>query len=233
MPFKRWLLTGFLVVLTASFAASTVVMVVLREREVERRVLAEEALLREQETAQSLMEQLRSHKAKTARLEIEFLALERANRFALVRLRGLEKKFTHLQKEFAKERAEKQTLLKERNVINNQFFLTSSENKSLRTRMNKMLVHAAEEVDLGQIVVNATPSLEGKVILVNDQFQFVVIDLGSEKELSVGTLLNVYRKDQLVGRIQVEQIREKAAACRILPEWSAQTIQENDQVKEL
>ena len=92
---------------------------------------------------------------------------------------------------------------------------------------------ASEEIDLGQIVVSAAPSMEGKVLAVNRQFKFIVVDLGQEHHLPVGTVLSIYRDKEFVGRVQVEEVRESVAACRILPEWTRQEIQENDLAREM
>ena len=233
MNFRRWFVTGLLVSLTASFAASTGVMVVLRDREQNRRLDAEEALLQSRQTNQQLEKELASHKERSIQLEREFLTLKHNNQLTLVLLKGVERKLSRLQNEMARERSEKQTLAKERSSLSNALLSAQSEKKSLKTELSKLMAHSPEEVDLGQIVVSATPALEGKVLVVNHKFQFVVVNLGSEKELSVGTLLNIYRQGQLIGRVQVEQVRENVAACRILPELTLQDIQENDAVKEL
>ena len=233
MGFKRWFVTGLLIVLSASFAASTGVMVLLREREQSLRIATEEALLKEREMNRELEQELASQKGKSAAVERSLSTLERMNQLTLVRLKGLEKKMSRLQKELARERAEKQTLAKERKVLNSALSVALSDKQSLNVQLNKMLASSPEEVDLGQIVVSTIPPLQGKVVVVNDKFQFVVVHLSSTEELSAGTLLNVYRGDLLVGRVQVEQVREGVAACKILPEWTLQTIEEDDVVKEL
>lgn len=233
MSFKRWFATGLLVIVALSFAASAGVMIVLREREQNLRLIAEEALLKAREANRQLESTLASQKGKAAQLEREVFTLGRMNQLTLVRLKGLEKKMNRLQKELARERSEKQVLAKERSALNNALSLALSDKRSLNTQLNKMFAHAPEEVDLGQIVVAATPPLRGKILVVNDKFQFVVVNLGVEHELNAGTLLNVYRGDQFIGRVQVEQVRESVAACKILPEWTLKNIQEDDDVKEL
>ncbi|MFH1857280.1 MAG: hypothetical protein ABH845_00020 [Candidatus Omnitrophota bacterium] len=233
MSFKRWLATGILIVLTASFAASTAVLTVLRERELARRILVEESLFQARRTQRQMEQELKSHREKSARLEREFLTQLHLSQSAFVRLKGLEKKMNRLQKEVSQLRTEKLTLASERNRMNGELMAVLSDRKSLKTRLDKVLARTPEEVDLGQIVVSARPTLEGKILVVNDKFQFVVINLGQNADLGAGSLLNVYRGDQFIGRIQVEQIRENVAACKILSEWAVQNIQEEDRVKEL
>jgi len=233
MNFKRWFLTGILVILTMSFAAATGIMVVLRDREVTQRQITEKALVLAREANERLKDELVIYKEKSIRIEKEFSALEKSNQLTLVRLKGLEKKFNRLQEEVSREREEKQTLAEERQELNNQLRMVTSEKNSLRTRLNRLMARSPKEVDLGQIVVSAAPPLEGKILVVNRKFQFVVVDLGQETDLDIGALLNVYRENEFIGRVQVDHIRETVAACKILPEWTLQDIQEDDYVKEL
>ncbi|MBI4436084.1 MAG: hypothetical protein HY590_01510 [Candidatus Omnitrophica bacterium] len=233
MNFRKWFTTRLLIILTLSSASSTGILFMLKEREVTRRLAAEEALLRALRSKTVLEEALSSHKNRSARMEHDLLGLKQTNQMTLVRLKGVEKRLTRLQHEITKERLEKQKLAKERNTLHNQLMITQGEKKSLRTQMTKILARSPEEVDLGQIIVSATPILEGKVLVVNEKFQFVVVDLGSEAKLDAGTVLTIYREDQYIGRVQVEEVRDTISACRILPEWTQQPIQENDHVREL
>jgi len=233
MSFRRWFTTGLLIILTLSFASSTGVLFMLKEREMVRRLTAEEALLRALRSKTLLEEELSSHRSRSARLEHELLSLKQTNQMTLVRLKGVEKRVNRLQQKVVRERQEKQTLAKERNTFHNQLMITQGEKKSLKTQMTKILARSPEEVDLGQIIVSATPILEGRVLVVNEKFQFVVVDLGTEAKLDAGTVLTIYRGDQYIGRVQVEETRESVSACRILNEWTQQPIQENDHVREL
>ena len=205
----------FLLIVTASSLLFGIGSYFSKEREMRRRISVEESFIRS--TRQKLLaeKELETEKGKTAILERELLSMQRTNRFTLVRLRGLERRFSILQKD-------NRSLVSEVASFRNRFQVASSEKQG-----------PPQEVDLGQIVVSATPNLEGKVIAVNHPFQFVVVDLGNHQNLSVGSVLSIYRDKDFIGRIQVEEVRETVAACRILPQWTRQEIQENDLVKEL
>ncbi len=222
MGFKKWFVIGILIVLTFSSTASTLVLFVLREREMDRRFAAEESLMKALRAKSLLENELRLREEKSARLEGELLTLKRTNEFTLVHLRGLDKKVSRLERQLVKERSEKQTIAKEKTDLNNHLSLQVPTSGS-----------PAEDVHLGQIVVSATPNLEGKVLVVNPKFRFVIVDLGSEEKMDPGTVLNIYRSGQYIGKVQVEEVRESVSACRILPEWTRQEIRENDYVKEL
>ena len=218
---KQRAFTSFLLVVTAVSLLSGISSYLWKEREMRRRMYVEESLFRTSRAKFLAEKELETEKGRAAILERQLVAMQRTNRFTLARLRGLERKFTNLREEFTRINTSKRSLESEIEALQGQLHLANSTTKGIR------------EVDLGQIVVSAAPNLEGKVIAVNRPFQFVVIDLGNHHNLPVGAVLSIYRQNDFVGRIQVEEVRESVSACRILPEWSHQEIKENDLVKEL
>ena len=178
-----------------------------RERELKHRLYVEESLLRATRAKILAEKELEVHKGRAALLERKLVALERTNRFTIQRLRGLERRLTAFQKEVTQARATQRSLESER--------------------------PASQEVDLGQIVVSTAAPLQGKVVAVNQPYQFIVVDLGREQNVSEGTILGIYRETDFIGRVQVESVRQKVAACRVLPEWTREEIQKDDLVKEL
>ena len=202
-------------VITASSLLFGIGSYLSKEREVRHRMSVEESLIRATRGKLLAEKELETQKGKAALLERQLLSMQRTNRFTLSRIRGLERRFSVLQKD-------NRSLESQLVSLKDRLQFTGSEKEN-----------PLQEVDLGQIVVSATPNLEGKVIAVNHPFQFVVVDLGNHQNLSVGTVLSIYRDKDFIGRIQVEEVRETVAACRVLPQWTRQDIQENDLVKEL
>lgn len=87
---------------------------------------------------------------------------------------------------------------------------------------------AANEVELSPIVVNAQgatpatkPGFEGKVMSINEQSNFVIVDIGEKRGLRVGDTLGVYRGPDYIARLEVLQVRPDIAAAD-LKEQSAQ-----------
>ena len=88
---------------------------------------------------------------------------------------------------------------------------------------------AANEVELSPIIVNAqgtapvaaanapatNPGLEGKVMSINEQNNFVIVDIGEKRGLRVGDTLGVYRGSEHVARLDVLQVRPDIAAADI------------------
>ncbi len=94
---------------------------------------------------------------------------------------------------------------------------------------------AANEVELSPIVVNmqdaapavaaqaqaSQPGFEGKIMSVNEQNNFVIVDIGEKRGLRVGDTLGVYRGVDYIARLEVLQVRPDIAAAD-LKEQSAQ-----------
>jgi chromosome segregation ATPase len=74
-------------------------------------------------------------------------------------------------------------------------------------------------------------SLEGQVLVVNKEFAFVVINLGQKDGLKESEILNVYRGQQFLGKVQVERIYDTMSSAVILPDVTAEEIKEGDMVK--
>lgn len=76
-----------------------------------------------------------------------------------------------------------------------------------------------------------TPSgLSGAIVLVNSDWNFVVLDVGTAQGLSMNTEMHVHRNDELVGRVRVSIVKDAFAVAEILPAWQQAPLQEGDHV---
>ncbi|MCM8812035.1 MAG: hypothetical protein NC910_03180 [Candidatus Omnitrophica bacterium] len=85
-----------------------------------------------------------------------------------------------------------------------------------------------------RIAVSAAPSsadMEGKVLVVNREFNFVVVNLGSNDGIEVGTRMNVFRSGKQIGAAQVERLYENMSAATILVEEQKTQLKEGDTVR--
>ena len=71
-----------------------------------------------------------------------------------------------------------------------------------------------------QLVVIAVPTSDdighGKILNMNTDYAFVVIDLGQQMGVRKGMVFDVFRRNKFLGRIEVIQLRKKIAACDIV-----------------
>ena len=89
----------------------------------------------------------------------------------------------------------------------------------------------SKEVELPPIIVSAaspafreispreasepTPGVSGKVISVNDENNFVILDLGENSGIKLGDSLSVYRGSEYIAGLEVIQVRQDISAADI------------------
>lgn len=81
------------------------------------------------------------------------------------------------------------------------------------------------EIELSPIVVNSDktsavmaeehPGLNAKVISLNDENNFVIVDAGEAEGVSLGNTLTVYRDSKYIARLEVIQVRKDISAADI------------------
>jgi len=74
-----------------------------------------------------------------------------------------------------------------------------------------------------------TQSLEGKVTVVNKEYNFAVINLGQKDGINIGDQFSVYRDGKVIGEVKVEKVHELMSAAGFKTELKDK-IKENDLV---
>jgi len=67
-----------------------------------------------------------------------------------------------------------------------------------------------------RVTQRSTPSAAGKILTVNGQHNFVVIDIGQEQGVAIGREFGVVRNGESVGLIRVIEVRKRISAADIL-----------------
>lgn len=60
---------------------------------------------------------------------------------------------------------------------------------------------------------NTIPEREGEVLVVNKDYNFVVINLGSKDGINIDDLFSIYHNDKYIGDVRVEKLHESMAAA--------------------
>lgn len=90
---------------------------------------------------------------------------------------------------------------------------------------------AAVEHSLDEFGESAQLSdVNGEIMVVNKQFDFAVINLGSDDGLRNGMNLGVYRDRRFLAMIEVERTHDNMSAARIPRAWRDADIREGDMV---
>ncbi len=96
--------------------------------------------------------------------------------------------------------------------------------------------HAADresaQVQLDRIVVSSSGGapLQGRVLSVHPEWNFVVIELGWDA-VKIGETVSIFRENQLLAKARVERIQEGVCAATVLPEWKIVDVRVNDQAR--
>lgn len=93
---------------------------------------------------------------------------------------------------------------------------------------------AGRLIELEKVVVthaaSIAPGLQGRVVSVNPEWRFVVIDLGWDV-INIGDIVSFFRNDHFLGKARVERVQEQVSAASLLPEWVETEVQVNDVVR--
>lgn len=117
-----------------------------------------------------------------------------------------------------------------------------SKKIEMETRIKELEAQSKGEVELGKIVVtpedtgettipNPLPSgLEGKILVINKDYDFAVINLGSKDGVGIGNLFSVYHNNKYIGEVKVEKVHDSMAAVGFLAKDVENKITEGDKV---
>lgn len=76
-----------------------------------------------------------------------------------------------------------------------------------------------------------TPSdLAGQILSVNAEWNFVILDIGSEQGLKANAEMLVHRSKDLVGKVRVSDVKDEMAVAEILNDWEQLPIRAGDAV---
>ena len=79
-------------------------------------------------------------------------------------------------------------------------------------------------------VVNVPQGLAGKIMVVNPDWNFVILDIGTDQKLATGADMMVHRGDRLIGKVHVSSVQKNMAIAEIMREWQQSPVSEGDNV---
>jgi peptidoglycan hydrolase CwlO-like protein len=150
--------------------------------------------------------------------------------------------------------SELQTIIQQKETelttANNQISQLQADKTQLQAEIDSLkqkLADAEEEVrDLQQLVaqleaelaklyaekgvLDVPRGLSGKVVAVNPDWNFVILDIGSLSKLKAGAEMIVHRGDQLIGKVRVSNVELNMAVAEIEKDWEKAPIKEGDSV---
>lgn len=230
---KRYLIL-FLIIVFVSTVGVVTGLFILRHEEKKVLVGLEESLEIASKAAGAAKDRLDEEKRKAELLAEELVKEKEKKELILAQLEEKDTIINDLLFELEGDKKEILGLKKGLEELQERLKLVMASREALKKKATRALSKPTRgEVSLEKIVVKAAPSLQGRVMVVNREFDFVILDLGKEDNLKVGAILSIYRQDKLIARVQVERVDEQLSAAAILPQWKNAEIKENDIVREL
>ena len=92
---------------------------------------------------------------------------------------------------------------------------------------------AAQVQPAGTSLVPGSRASNGQIIVVNREYDFIVMNLGRTHGLAIGQEFHIVRDNQVLGRVKVEKVYDELSAAAILPESQKDRIREGDHVRAL
>lgn len=76
----------------------------------------------------------------------------------------------------------------------------------------------------------AVSALEGKVLVVNRDYNFAVINVGSKDGVEIDNVFSVYHANKYIGDVKIEKVHDSMAAADFITSGIKDKINENDRV---
>lgn len=100
------------------------------------------------------------------------------------------------------------------------------------TELEKVVVTSPTSMSASSGMSGSSVSAaQGQVIVVNREYDFVVVNLGKNQGLQVGQEFQVIRDNQVLGHVKVEKVYDELSAAALLPDSNKDEIREGDSVK--
>ena len=111
---------------------------------------------------------------------------------------------------------------------------TSAELKDTKkdlTKIKGQLDRVRKSIgDFGGPEGGPDPNITGEIIEVNDQWNFVIVNLGRNSRVQENLKMLVARQDRLVARLQISKVLGKFSVAEILPEANVEAVKIGDRV---
>ncbi|MFH1458622.1 MAG: hypothetical protein ABIG31_05640 [Candidatus Omnitrophota bacterium] len=151
----------------------------------------------------------------------------------------LEQKFNIAQEEIRKTMVKIKELDSEKGALEEK--VKELEAKTQEVELGKIVVSpeivvtGAEHFEVPEVSVKADTGpqilgLQGKVLVVNKEYNFVVVNLGAKDGVGVGDEFSVFHNNRFIADVKIEKVHESMAAAGLLTSNMKDNISEGDKV---
>lgn len=237
-----------LIILILFIVASAVLFIMLNKEKFEKATLQNELaeVLKEKKKLSQDIEELKLIKSD---LEIKLSGLEAqakvlSENYAEEKAQNdvVRSKLAETEKELSGIRSKIETVASEKEKLQEMLVSEKVKYGELKERVDKLVslkdmledkvrdIMNRQGIELERIVVKAEGELEGRVLVVNREYNFIVVDIGSKDDIELGSTLTVFRAGRYVGEAQVEKVYDTMSAATIKKESKSGAISVDDSV---
>jgi len=234
-----------LIVASVAFAAIAIVGFMGKEREYMKRLIVEDKLaltLKEKKKLEKELEAAKSVKnqaeAKIMKTEEKFRELsskldevKQISEYSASELEAKKAELVKIKADLDNEKKEKLTISKKLDLLQADYDKAKKEALRLageKTDLEKRISELREKqaVNLDKIVVNSDENsvsaaskqvMQGKVLVVNREYSFIVTDIGQDKDVQKGVKFDVMDGDKFLGQAEVDKVYDTMSSATILP----------------
>jgi len=234
---------ALLIVASVVSAAIAVIGFMAKEREYMKRLIVEDKLAATLKEKRSLEKELETAKSAKDQSEAKITKLEEKLKGVAADLDGikqkgeaaiveLETKKTELAKikiDLDSEKKEKLAISKTLDALQSDYDKTKKEavrlaNEKIDLEKKIQELQEKQSVNLDKIVVNTNeesqgqkPVMEGKVLVVNKEYSFIVTDIGQDKNIQKGMKFDVMDGAKFLGQAEIDKVYDTMSSAAILP----------------
>lgn len=185
----------------------------------------------------SISQELVREKNDKMQIQVDLKQARNENTLLLRQLKGLNNRKITLERKLQELQDKKDNAERRLTDIESMLLEKSSQVGSLKEQLDAIrrgevpqeAMARKESVELPPIVVypqqeppvvDVASKLNGKVLAINKDNNFVIIDLGEEAGVKMGDKFQVYRDGQAIAMVEVIQLRKNISACDIKKETS-------------
>jgi len=99
----------------------------------------------------------------------------------------------------------------------------------LREEFDSLVVTINDAVGDGSTTPVDVMDVRGKILIVDSQWNFVIIDKGRNEELQPNVVFIVHRDEKPVGKIRVRKVQDNLSIAEISHIWEGQSFAEGDE----
>ncbi|MDP2920852.1 MAG: hypothetical protein Q8O12_00590 [Candidatus Omnitrophota bacterium] len=217
-----------------------------KEREYMKRLVVEDKLAitlkekrnieKELEAAKSAKEQsdtnISKMEEKLKNVSAQFDVLKSKTETAAIELESKEKELVRIKADLDNEKKEKLTISKKLDTlqtdydrVKKQVSMLTNDKIDLEKKVQEL--QEKQSVNLDKIVVGqgektasmpiSKPVMQGKVLVVNKEYSFIVADIGQDKNVQKGARFDVMDGARSLGQVEVDKVYDTMSSATVLP----------------